>query len=107
MWIALRSSAITAFLCLVAAISFAQTIKGVVKNLENGEGISAASIVLKGSTQGAVANEQGEFQITVSSLPVTLTISSVNFETQDISVTGSTFLTVSLKPMLGQEIVAF
>jgi outer membrane receptor protein involved in Fe transport len=105
MRIALRLSAIIGILCFVTSISFAQTIKGIVKNVENGEGIAAASVVLKGSTQGAVANEQGEFQITVSSLPATLTISSVNFETQDIPVTGSSFLTVSLKPMLGQEIV--
>jgi outer membrane receptor protein involved in Fe transport len=105
MRIALRLSAITGFLCLVATISFAQTIKGVVKNIDNGEGISAASIVLKGSTQGAVANENGEFQINVTSLPVTLTVSSVNFESQDVSVTGTGFLTVTLKPLLGQEIV--
>ena len=105
MRIALRLFACVAFICFATSLSYAQVIKGVVKNTETGEGISAASVVIKGSTTGVVADSDGEFQINVPSFPSVLVVSSVNFEDQEISVNNESFLTVSLKPKLGQEVV--
>ncbi|MCH5599095.1 TonB-dependent receptor [Niabella ginsengisoli] len=99
-----RLLATMTFLCAVSA-AMAQTLKGVVKSGESGEGVPSASITLQGSTIGAVANEKGEFEIRVSSLPASLTVSSVNYEAQGVTVVNTSFITVSLKPMLGQEIV--
>src|SRR5690606_17973488 len=65
----------------------------------------SASVVLTGSTQGVVADEQGAFEITITSLPATLTVTSVNFEAQEVLVVNTAFLTILLKPMLGQEII--
>ncbi|GAB3019773.1 TonB-dependent receptor [Niabella terrae] len=86
-------------------MAFSQTIKGVVKNAENGEGIAAASIVVKGGTLGVVADSSGAFEIVLPSLPTVLTLSSVNFEAQDITINSDAFLTISLRPLMGQEVV--
>ena len=94
----------TVLVCSLSGLR-AQTIKGTVKNSENGEGIPAVSVVLKGSSTGVVANEKGEFEISVASLPAVLTFSSVNYETQEMTVVNDTYVYVSLKPLLGQEVV--
>lgn len=96
---------LTAFLW-IATNTYAQTIRGVIKSSESGDGIPAASVVLKSDeTKGTMANESGEFEYTVASLPVTLKISSVNYEPQEITVTSTAFLTVSLIPLMGREVV--
>lgn len=83
---------------------YAQTLKGVVKNSETGEGIPAASVIVKNTAGGVVAGDNGAFEISVSSFPVTLTVSSVNYAAQDVTVANASFLRVALTPLLGQEV---
>ena len=100
-----RLLTLTTFLW-IATNTYAQTISGIIKSSESGDGIPAASVVLKGDeTKGTMANESGEFEYTVTSLPVTLLISSVNYEPQEVTVTSTAFLTVSLIPLMGREVV--
>ncbi len=76
------------FLSLSSAIAFAQqnTIKGVVKN-SKGAVVPQASVVIRGTTVGASANENGEFFIkTDQQPPFYLRISSVGFKPQDFQV---------------------
>ncbi|QNA46641.1 TonB-dependent receptor [Lacibacter sediminis] len=97
--------------CLISISSFAQsvTIKGSVKGTSTGEALPAVSVTVKGSSAGVYTNDKGEFSITVPSLPVTLVISSVNFETKEVTVaSASQQVEVSLtssSPQMGEEIV--
>ena len=96
--------------CLISISSYAQsvTIKGNVKGTSTGEAIPAVSVTVKGSSAGVYTNDRGEFSITVPSLPVTLIISSVGFETKEVAVSSaSQTVEVSLATAssLGEEIV--
>ena len=73
-------------------------ITGTIKSKETGEGLSGATIFVKGKTNAAVADDYGKFNITVKSLPVTLVISRSNFEKLETVVAkqSDADLTISL-----------
>ena len=84
------------FALLISAVSWSQTktVTGTVKG-QNGEPVSKASVVVKGSQAGTSTNERGEFTITVPSTAQRLIITSVGFEAKEVAITGTT-LVVSL-----------
>lgn len=90
---------------------FAQvnTINGNVKSTDSTETISSVSITVKGSGSGTTTDDNGNFKLnTPAKLPLTLLITSVGYEEQEVMVnTTSEFVHVNLKPtnILGQEIV--
>ncbi|MFT4092821.1 MAG: TonB-dependent receptor [Niabella sp.] len=106
MKIVLRLFAIMAFLCAFVKPVYAQVIRGVVKNSETLELVPAVSVTLNGTPAGTFSNAKGAFEINVNTLPATLTISSVGYQTQEITVESATSLTVLLVPKadLGQEV---
>lgn len=75
----------------------AQDIKmqGVVKD-ETGETVIGASVMQKGTTNGAVTDIDGNFSLTVPS-KATLVVSYIGFTTQEIAVGGRTQLEITLK----------
>jgi outer membrane receptor protein involved in Fe transport len=84
------------------------TISGKVENSSTKEKVAAVSVTVKGSGTGTFTDDRGNFKITVPNLPVTLLITSVGYELQEITVTdASQPLTVNFKPSnkLGQEVV--
>jgi len=53
------------------------------------------NVVEKGNTSnGTVSNENGEFSITVESLPTSLVVSSMGFETKTVNVADASYLTI-------------
>lgn len=106
----LRFSAVwlTAFL-LTMTTAFAQsvTITGSVKNATSQEGVQSVSVTVKGGAQGTFTGADGSFRITVPKLPVTLVISSIGFDQQEVTVNDASAVSVSLNPAstLGQEVV--
>jgi uncharacterized membrane protein YbjE (DUF340 family) len=76
----------------VTIAAFAQnvTVSGNVRNSSTKEGAGAVSITVKGSTAGTFTDDKGNFRITVKSLPVTLLVSSVGYELQEITVSDAT-----------------
>jgi hypothetical protein len=88
---------------------FAQnvTISGNVRNSVTKEGAGAVSVSIKGTSGGTYTNDKGDFKLTVKSLPVTLLISSVGYELQEVTVSSAGFTQVEFKPSsaLGQEVV--
>ena len=76
---------------------FAQDIKvqGVVKD-ETGETVIGASVMQKGTTNGAVTDIDGNFSLTVPS-KATFLVSYIGFTTQEIAVDGRTQLEITLK----------
>lgn len=73
-----------------------QIIKGKVSD-DKGAAIASASIVPKGSTQGTVSTETGEFSIKIPENIKSLMISAVGFEPSEVAITGA-FLEIILVP---------
>ncbi|HEY6955141.1 MAG TPA: TonB-dependent receptor, partial [Flavisolibacter sp.] len=89
---------------------FAQnvTLTGRVTNAVTKDGVGSVSVAIKGTSEGTFTSPNGDFKLTVRSLPVTLVISSIGFDQQELVVVNATdVVNVSLTPAfsLGQEVV--
>ncbi|MGB3091049.1 MAG: carboxypeptidase-like regulatory domain-containing protein, partial [Chitinophagaceae bacterium] len=75
-------------LLLITSVSIAQnkTVTGKVVG-EKGEGISKASVVVKGTKLGTSTNNNGEFSLSVPATAKNLIISSVEFESKEVAIT--------------------
>ena len=92
----------------IAAFAQNVTIKGNVRNSSTKEGSGAVSVIVKGQDIGTFTDDKGNFKVSVKQLPVTLLISSVGYELQEVTVTNASAMTqVEFKPtnILGQEVV--
>lgn len=90
--------------------AFAQniTISGNVKNSATKESSAAVSVTIKGTDIGTFTDDKGNFSITTKNLPVTLLITSVGYDPQEITVSSSSEkVNVLFVPSnsLGQEVV--
>lgn len=85
------------------------TLTGKVLDTESGEPLAGVNVVLKGKVVGTATNVQGVFTLKVNvSLPVTLVISMIGYEAQEIEVKDvAQPIEVKLleQTMLGQEVV--
>ncbi len=59
--------------------------------------IPGATIVVKGSTQGATADFDGNYEIVISDFPAILVFSTLGYSTKEIQVTGSATLNVTME----------
>ncbi len=75
-----------AFYIYVPAQAQNIVIKGTVKSNSPRDSIGNVSVLVKGTRNGTSTSADGKFQLTVSSLPVTLVISSIGFEEIEIIV---------------------
>ena len=89
-----RSFLILSILCFFAICAQAQTVSGVV-NDESGEPVIGATVRVQGTSEGTVTDFNGKFSIKAAS-NATLTISSVGYLTQKVSVGGKSNITVTL-----------
>ena len=80
-------------LLLLPLTMVAQIVKGKVTDV-SGEGLPYMNVVEKGTSNGVVSDGNGEFSITLKSLPTTLVISSMGFETKTVKVNNASFLTI-------------
>ncbi|MGV3560985.1 TonB-dependent receptor [Larkinella arboricola] len=76
-------------------------IRGSVKD-EKGDAVIGASVIIKGTTKGTTTDVDGRFSLSVENSSVTLTVSFIGYETQDVVVGNWTVLDVVLKPDLKQ-----
>ena len=102
------------FAVLLAAVffslsSWSQNVKltGRVSSTATGENVANVSVKLKDASVGTSTDSAGRFVLTVPSLPVTLVVSSVGYETQEIVVNSTSHITVNFAPstVIGQEVV--
>ncbi len=82
------------------------TIKGNVKNSGSTEAIGSVNVSVKGTDKSTYTDPNGNYSITVASLPATLVFSSVGFETKEV-VADKAIADVSLATSLkiGDEVV--
>ncbi|MFT5640611.1 MAG: iron complex outermembrane receptor protein [Cyclobacteriaceae bacterium] len=100
-----------ALMVLMVGAAFAQTkISGKITDTENGEELIGVNILVKGTVLGTITDVDGQFSLSVNSAPpLTLIITSIGYERQEIGVTSAivTGLDVQMTEsfMLGQEVV--
>ena len=73
------------------------TVTGTITS-DNGLAISAASVVVKGTTIATVSAKDGTYKVNVVDKNSILVFSSVGYETQEIKVKGKTVIDVVLSP---------
>lgn len=81
-----------------------QTIKGKVIQQGTGTAVAFASVFLKAGKNGISTDENGYFMLTVKSLPDTLLVSEIGFETRTLVILRATSdtLTVELAAITNQ-----
>jgi len=105
----LKQAILFAVILLLGAVNvtFAQVkISGKVKSKVTGEGLSGATILLKGTTLSSVTDLKGEFTINTPEKGGTLTISYAGMKTVDIKVSGDKkVIEIILEETIGNEVV--
>ena len=85
------------------------TVSGTITEEATGEPLIGVNILVKGTVLGTITGVDGSFNLTINSEPpVTLVISSVGFERQEIEVTRNSMdlnVSMSESALLGQEVV--
>ena len=66
-----------AFMITIAANAQSITLSGNIRNESTKDGVPAASVVVKGTSQGTFTDPNGNFSIKVAKLPVVLVVSSI------------------------------
>ncbi|CAM3765338.1 SusC/RagA family TonB-linked outer membrane protein [Mucilaginibacter galii] len=85
-------------ICVVSN-TFAQgrKITGKVTGADDGQPLPGVSVVVKGSTSGTQTDPNGNFTLNVPTGATTLVINYVGFVTQEVSISGTDNVTVSLR----------
>src|SRR5689334_4448789 len=88
---------ISVFLLSLSTSLLAQTklITGKVKDAR-GQGVIGASVVVKGTQGGTTTNSEGEFSLNAPTATTTIVISAVGFAEQEVNVSNSTTVDVTL-----------
>lgn len=83
------------FLFLICGSSmYAQNnVRGTVKD-SKGDGLIGVNVIVKGTSQGTVTDENGGFNISVADKNAVLEFSYVGFKTMDVSLQGETILNI-------------
>ncbi len=84
-------------------------VSGTVTDAETKEPLIGVNIAVKGTVQGTVTDVSGKFSLKITrSLPVTLSVSIIGYQTKEIEITGANSnLSIELasQVLLGQEVV--
>jgi TonB-linked SusC/RagA family outer membrane protein len=95
-------------LSVVSVLAQSKTITGKVTSVEEPEGIPGASVVVKGTTLGAITDLDGAYSISVPDNASTLVVSFVGYLTQEIPVGSGSVVNVTLSTdvkTLGEVVV--
>ncbi len=99
--------------CVVACSGILQaqtSISGTVTDVDTGEPLIGVNILVKGTVLGTITDVSGNFSLSISSAPpVTLIITSVGYERQEIEITQASVSGFKVEMtesfLLGQEVV--
>ncbi|RME37894.1 MAG: TonB-dependent receptor, partial [Deltaproteobacteria bacterium] len=78
-----------AFVCATVQLAAQVNVRGEVVDAINNEPLIGAAVMIAGTGEGAVTDFDGAFELRVESLPVTLEVSYVGYETVRIEVTSA------------------
>jgi len=95
-------------ICLLASSAFTQTrITGSVTDSASGEAIIGASVLEKGTTNGAITDFEGNFTLNVTKPDAVLTVNYTGYTSLDVPLAGRSAVDISLAEAEGllEEIV--
>lgn len=84
-------------LFFIPVIAFSQQISGTVTDGETNLPLAGANIIIKGTSTGTISDFDGNFTLKAEAFPVTLIVSSVGYDTQEVNVSSSQKITIALK----------
>lgn len=82
-------------LLLFCAVMTAQSIKGKVSS-DKGEPLVGASVVVKGTTTGAITDLDGNYELKITKEAKTLVFSFVGFDTKEVAINGQSVIDIAL-----------
>ncbi|MDR8391058.1 TonB-dependent receptor [Aliifodinibius sp. S!AR15-10] len=84
-----------------------ESISGQVIDASSDEPLPGVNVVLKGTTTGTSTDNEGNYELNVSSLQDTLVFSFIGYQTQEVSINGRTEIDVDLQvqAVSGEELV--
>jgi TonB-linked SusC/RagA family outer membrane protein len=103
---------LSALLCtvfvLILQVSYGQekTVSGKVTDSKDGSPVAGATVQAKGTRTGTSTRNDGTFSIAVGPNVTTLVISSIGYETQEVSVAGVSSVNVTLAVASGADLNA-
>ncbi|GAB4420328.1 MAG: TonB-dependent receptor [Bacteroidia bacterium] len=84
-------------LCMMPLAGWAQlTVSGQVTAGDDGSALAGATVLVKGTTQGALADDEGKFSVRVPDGNAALVISYIGFVTQEVAINGRTTINISM-----------
>ena len=92
------------FLSVVGFTIAQRTITGIITGFDN-EPLVGASVLVKGTTLGTLADSDGKFSLEVPNSATTLLVSFVGFTSQEVTLTASNVIDVKLASGELQEVV--
>jgi TonB-linked SusC/RagA family outer membrane protein len=102
----LHSALLFIVFLFVLQISYAQdkTVTGKVTDSKDATPVSGASVTAKGTRTGTSTRNDGTFSLTVGSGVTTLVITSIGYETQEVSIAGTTSVEISFVAAAGSNL---
>jgi len=95
------SKGLLLFLFFFPVVLFAQeTITGKIINEGTGEGVPFINIVEDGTNNGTASDIDGNFSLTVNSLPITLRVFALGFTTKKVTVESAGAITIQVAEAL-------
>jgi iron complex outermembrane receptor protein len=79
------------------AIAAQGVITGTITEASTNAPLPGANVIVKGTTNGSISDFDGKFSLNVASFPATLVVSSVGFNTKEVSVTSAQNIKISLQ----------
>ncbi|GAA3601154.1 TonB-dependent receptor [Flavivirga amylovorans] len=76
---------------------FSQQVSGTVTDAETNLPLAGANIIIKGTSTGAISDFDGNFTLNAEAFPVTLIVSSVGYDTQEVNVSSTQKIIVALQ----------
>jgi TonB-linked SusC/RagA family outer membrane protein len=86
------------FLCSGSIIYGQRQISGKITDAESGEGLIGASVIVKGTTTGAITDVNGGYSVRLPNGATTLKVSYTGYADQEVAIGASNVLDVQLKP---------
>ena len=72
-------------------------LRGAVRDATTGEGLSAATVQVKGTYQGTIANEDGAFVLDLPQFPATIRVTYIGYESKEVIVADSTATKIEIR----------
>ncbi len=84
------------FVVFFPSLIFAQEVKGTITDEVTSLPIAGANILVKGTTNGAISDFDGNYSIQVNNFPTILVVSYLGYETKEVAVSSASTLNITL-----------